>query len=940
MLRFNASPVAGPTRCLPSLCFALVVFASGLAATTALADDAKPASERFASTAAEEVPNFQKHVTPLLGRLGCNGRACHGSFQGRGDFRLSLFGYDFKADHEALLAEDTGRVDVDSVDDSLILSKPIDADLHEGGKRMEKDSWQYNVLRAWIAGGAKFETKDVEQLEALDVSPAAIQFSKADESIQLKVVARWADGTSEDVTELCRYSSNDDAIAAIDESGQIKSGEAGDTHVVVYYDNAVVPVMVIRPVATPRVTQLAPNAKPIDVAVVQKLDKLGIIPSPVCSDEDFIRRVSLDVTGTLPSPAEVRAFLADSSSDKRAHYVDLLLERPTYAAWWATRLSDWTGNNEAELNNVLPGRNVASKLWYEWLRERLANNTPYDEIVEGIVVAKSREPNEDYGAYCDAMSEACRPGGEKSFAQRDGMPLYWARRNFRQPTERAIGFAYTFLGVRIECAQCHKHPFDQWSKQDFDEFSKLFSPIKMTQGASTKDAKAEEKKMLTSLGVSASTKGNLLRRKLAESLLDGKTVPFGELSVDTSGAQQRKRAQAVQAKKKGKKVDLRIPTGRILGDDNEVALDQDPRMALMNWLRSPDNPYFAKAVVNRVWANYFGMGIVDPTDDMNLANPPSNAAVLEYLASGLIEHDFDLKWLHREITSSDTYQRSADVNETNRLDRRNYSRHVPRRYPAEVVHDAVLLATLADDQVDEKLQSLDGMAITDALSLYGAGRGSVFALDVFGRSARESNCDCDRSDAPSLLQSVYLRNDTDIHRRLADRSGWVTESCQKLGVTPAGIAQDQADVEREKRIARQKQQVRSRIVEFNKLPKNRQDQMRSKLKAQYEKFSKQLAAVGEDLPPLAKLLKDPELLSSEPSETVAATSSTTDSQAANTESLTALVEDAYLRTLSRMPEPEEMQTSLAFIQESPSKAEAIKSLLWALLNTKEFIISH
>ncbi len=931
----NQKRVATQTQCLGIVICGVAILANSLVASTAVAVESKPASERFASTDASEVPNFQKHVTPLLGRLGCNGRACHGSFQGRGDFRLSLFGYDFKADHEALLAENTGRVDVDDVDESLVLAKPIDADLHEGGKRMEKDGWQYNILRAWIAGGAKFESKEVEQLEELVVTPREIQFSQAGEAVQLKVVAQWADGSSEDVTELCRYSSNDDAIAAIDETGHVKSGEAGDTHVVVYYDNAVVPIMVLRPVATPRVTQHKPDAKPIDVAVLQKLDKLGVVPSPVCSDEDFVRRVSLDITGTLPSPGEVRAFLADTSSDKRAHYIDVLLERPAYAAWWATRLSDWTGNNEAELNNVLPGRNVASKLWYEWLRERLAKNVSYDEIVEGIVTANSRDENEDYGAYCEAMSEACRPGGEKSFALREGMPLYWARRNFSQPTERAIGFAYTFLGVRIECAQCHKHPFDQWSKNDFDEFSKLFAPIKMNQSAVSKDGKEEQKMMLASLGVDEGTKGNLLRKKLAESVLEGKTVPFGELTINTASIQQRMKAQEAQAKKKGKKVDLRIPTGKILGDENEVELNQDPRLALMRWLRSPDNPYFAKAVVNRVWANYFGIGIVNPTDDMNLANPPSNAAVLDYLANGLIKHGFDLKWLHHEITVSDTYQRSADVNETNRLDRRNFSRHVPRRYPAEVVHDAVLLATMSDEQAGNVIETLDGMAITDALSLYGTGKGSVFALDVFGRSARESNCDCDRSDAPSLLQSVYLRNDIDIHKRLADRSGWVTESCGKLGITSAGGGGEKPREEMDERIARQKQVIQSRIIEFNKMAESRQKQMRSKLNVQYEKYSKQLEAVGETLPPLARLLKNPKLLSSE--DTVADSSN---AKVANSESFEAIVEDAYLRTLSRMPETDELQTSLAFIQESPSKGEAVKSLLWALLNTKEFIISH
>ncbi len=894
-----------------------------------------PASVRFAEADIAEIPNFQRHVTPLLGRLGCNGRACHGSFQGRGDFRLSLFGYDFKADHEALMAENTGRVDLDDVQESLVLAKPIDADLHEGGKRMEKGSWQYNVLKKWIAGGAKFSAGDIEQLEELEVTPSEIRFNDANEQIDLRVVAHWADGSSEDVTELCRYSSNDDAIASISESGHVTGGETGDTHVVVYYDNAVVPIAVLRPIAEPRIAETTAGTRSIDAAIEQKISKLGIVASPVCSDEDFVRRVSLDVTGTLPSPMEVREFLANPSPDKRERYVDALLERPTYAAWWATRLSDWTGNNEAEMNNVLPARNVASKLWYEWLRERIAKNVPYDKIVEGIVIAKSRDENEDYQSYCDSMSQACRPGGEKEFAQREGMPLYWSRRNFRLPEERAIGFAYTFLGVRIECAQCHKHPFDQWSKDDFDAFSKLFTPIKVNPGAVAKENQDDRDRMLTSLGVNSSMKGNLLRKKLAESVIEGKTVPFGELVVDTAGSLQRAKSQAAQAKKKGKKVDLRIPTGKILGESSDVQLSQDPRVALMSWLRSPDNPYFAKAVVNRVWSNYFGVGIVNPTDDMNLANPPSNAALLDYLATELISHDFDLKWLHREITSSDAYQRSAVANDTNRLDQRNFSRHIPRRYPSEIVHDAVLLATMTDANANSTRDSLEGMAITDALSIYGSAKNSTFALDVFGRSQRESNCDCDRSDAPSLLQSVYLRNDIDIHRRLADRQGWVESTCRQLGFDSTANANEKVEDSNRIQSERLIELVETRLADYNRLPERRQKQMKPKMAAQFEKISNQLGELGVSLPPLAKLLKNPSLIKQQE-----AAAETSVSESATGVSLENLVEDAYLRTLSRYPTTDEIETSVTFIQESSSKGNAVQSLLWALLNTKEFIISH
>ncbi len=404
--------------------------ASGHPAGSIEASGAKPSaplaplSERFTDAETTEVPDFQKHVVPLLGRLGCNGRACHGSFQGRGGFQLSLFGYDFKGDHEALLDEDSGRVDVDDIDESLVLAKPVDADMHEGGKRFAPDSWQHHVLRSWIASGAQYDRK-AQALVRLEITPSEIQFKGEGEAAQLQAVAHWEDGTVEDVTQLCRFSSNDDGIAVIDENGHIDSGQPGDTHVVVYYDNAVVPVPVLRAIGTADPADYPQSDHPIDQLVQQKLEKLGVVPSGLCTDAEFIRRVSLDITGILPSSDEVRQFLADGSADKRQRLIEQLLEAPGYAAWWATRFSDWTGNSEEQLNNVLPFRGAATRMWHEWLQVRLEQNVPYDDLVEGIVTAQSRQPGEDYLQYCTSMTKACQPGGEELFAQREGMPLFW-----------------------------------------------------------------------------------------------------------------------------------------------------------------------------------------------------------------------------------------------------------------------------------------------------------------------------------------------------------------------------------------------------------------------------------------------------------------------------------------------------------------------------------
>ena len=748
-------------------------------------------NSRFSQAGTDEVPDFQKHIVPLMGRLGCNGRACHGSFQGRGGFQLSLFGYDFAGDHAALMEDNTGRVDVEDVDESLILAKPIDADMHEGGKRFEKGEWQYRVLRNWIADGAKYDRESFQQLEKLRIEPSEIQFHSDDQSVELKALAHWADGTVEDVTPLCRFSTNDESVAAIDENGLVRSGESGDTHVVVYYDNAVVPIPVLRPISAAllakgqrenqnRSLASKPATQQVDVLVKQKLDKLGIVASDLCTDAEFIRRASLDITGVLPAANEVRAFLEDTSAEKRGELVDRLLDSPAYAAWWATRFSDWTGNSEEQLNNVLPIRNVGSKLWYTWLKNRLDENVPYDKIIEGIVTATTLEADENYIDYCREMTKAC--GGDfDRFAERDGMPLYWARRNFQKPEDRAIGFAYAFLGVRIECAQCHKHPFDQWSKQDFDDFAQLFSIVRSgNANVVSPESKKLRDKLNNELTGGKKLRGGDLRRAIQKAASSGKVVPFGELYVTARGLTPNQKKQREIAKKKGRKLPpIKVPAGKILGHEDKLELSADPRPALMQWLRDESNPYFAKAIVNRVWSNYFSVGIVNPTDDMNLANPPSNAELLDYLASQFIAHDFDLKWLHREIVNSDTYQRSSQANETNVDDRENFSHHIPRRLPAEVVYDMVVLATGSSDKAAQLRSDLNQMAIADGKTR--RRNNSDFALELFGQSIRETNCDCDRSNAPSLLQSIYLRNDAEMYNRIADRDGWVTEVCKDSG---------------------------------------------------------------------------------------------------------------------------------------------------------------
>ncbi len=879
----------------------------------------KDVTKRFRSAATKEIPDFQKHVIPMMSRLGCNGRACHGSFQGRGGFQLSLFGYDFDGDFKALHEKDSDRVITDDPLESLILSKPTDGDDHGGGKRFSEDSWEYNVLRRWLETGAKKHPE--HRLASLEVTPKEINFSSVDQQIQLKAIAVWADGTREDVTPLCRFQSNDEQISTIDKNGLVKSGKHGDSHVVVFYDKAVVPIPIIRPF-TKKFGDAYPSVKAptqIDKLVIQKLRKLGITQSELADDATFLRRVSLDITGTLPSPNEITEFLADTSPNKRQKKIDELLDTPAYAAWWATKLNDYTGNSTRQLNNVGANPTVASRQWYQWVYERVQKNVPYDEIVEGIVTATSRKEGESYYDYCQRMSEISRDPSGKKFAECESMPYYWQRREFRNGNARAISFANAFLGIRIQCAQCHKHPFDQWTKNDFKLFAQMFTSINSVRPNRIKEDKADYDRLIKELGIDTKNKKINVRQQIQRKMREGATVPFDQLMVTRAQPVDRRDFNRRRRNRKGRNRYVPLDAS-ILGQEKFDALKvKDPRQDLMKWLRDPKNPYFAKAFVNRVWANYFNVGIIAPTDDLNLANPPSNAALLDYLAQGFIDNDFDMKWLHREITNSRTYQLSWQPNETNRADQRNFSHSIPRRLPAEMVYDALTTATANDRVFESRKTQLASRAIAGAsrdryrfnnrkrLNL-----NAQFALSIFGISSRDNSCDCDRSMEPSLLQTVFLQNDRDIHL-LIDRptNGWLSGIAAEFAPKdPGGKKIDPRQIQR---LAQNLQNVRKKRDRLKKKdPKSKQ----------LAKLNRQLQEGYKRINEMRKRLQD------------ANNPPLTDEQ------IQRYIRDAYLRTVSRNPTQAEMERCKTYVNNEENKLNGLRGILWALLNTKEFIVNH
>jgi len=705
------------------------------------------ADQQYGEETTRQVPIFQQHVVPLLGRLGCNGRNCHGSFQGRGDFRLSLFGYDFQMDHDGLTGQASSaserRIDREDPARSLILRKPTEQIAHEGGARFPVDSWEYRLLHRWIAAGA---TRGASQeLDRLVVEPAELLFQEPGETAQVRVIAEWQNGDREDVTPLCRFKTNADSIATVDRDGNVTSVGQGDTHVIAFYDNGItsLPVMLPRTSVDFRPAEITSTTSPIDRFILAKLNKLRMTPSTRCSDTEFLRPVSIDLTGTLPTPDEVVAFVADQHSDKRIRKINELLDRPSYAAWWTNKLCDFTGCNprqQAELGQEL------SVQWYMWIFARLRENTPYDELVRRIVLAQGRQPGQSFDEYTEETSAYFREDAEGSFADRETMPHYWTRRSMEDPARAAEAFAHNFLGVRLQCAQCHKHPFAQWTQRDYKDFSRFFENVAFGVRSEDLDRYRELAKQV---GLNVRSKeGAAIRNDAIRQLAGGRVYPWRELYI-------RDRDVADQVSL------LRSGSVTLEGE-------QDPRRPIMKWMSHPQNPWFAKAFVNRVWATYFHKGIIDPPDDLNPANPASHPQLLEWLTEKFIASGYDIQALHREIVSSETYQRSWKPSANNRDDHHNFSRSIARRLPAEVVYDGFKQAVAGKEHADEVRTDLTRRAIGH-LSMRLAG---TYAMQVFGKPERAVNCDCERNNQPTLLQAVFLQNDPIIEQRL-EYSDWL-----------------------------------------------------------------------------------------------------------------------------------------------------------------------
>ncbi|MDQ3620993.1 MAG: DUF1549 and DUF1553 domain-containing protein [Verrucomicrobiota bacterium] len=901
----------------------------------------RTAAARWTNLATAEEPSFRRHVVPLMSRLGCSGRECHGSASGQGGFQLSLFGYDFDKDHKEITAdsEDGIRIETDDPARSLILAKPaLDGEKHKGKKRFEKGSWEYNLLLKWIVSGAKLDVAETGEFARLEVLPKELVFKKAGEVVQLKVLAHWKDGAVEDVTQLTRFRTNDESVALVSDAGLVTSKDKGDTHVVAFYDNGVEPIAAMLPMSSQFGDQF-PKVKArtkVDALVLQKLKKMGIVPSELVTDAEFLRRASLDVTGTLPAPAEIEAFLADKSANKRSKKIDELLARPAYAAWWTTKFCDFTGNSGRNLNNVInAGRNMTgqmSRQWYDWIYKRVADNTPYDQLAAGIILATGRtSPEQSYKDFALEMGSYFRRENPVDFATRPNLPYYWQRRNLQKAEDKALAFAHTFLGVRIECAQCHKHPFDQWTKTDFEQFQAFFTAITTgnRQPPKGKDAPPTEEVTYASLSKEIKEKAaaalafktldpkknndqKAQQAEMTRRLEAGEPLPWTELYADMRRAAQ----PGKEGQKNKAQGSSRVITPKILGGE-KVMLQQynDPREPLMAWVRDKENPYFAKAFVNRLWASYFHRGIVEPADDLNLANAPVNAALLDYLTDGFVARRYDMKWLHREILNSDTYQRSWKTNATNKLDEKNFSHAVIRRLPAEVAFDAITMATTNSARAATFASDLADRAIGPTGNSGQGGGTDGYALTLFGKPARETNCDCERTTDPTLLQTIYTRNDPTLLGRIeGQKNGWLSEVRKIAAPSP----------ETDPAAIRQKlQREEEKFAQLKKpaSPSTEDPEAQEKYQREIRRYDERVSEAKTRLNEMKRALAEAEKPRPEfRVETV--------------------IREVFLRTVSRPPTEAEFAQAKADVAAAKSPVEGVRDLLWAMLNTREFMVNH
>lgn len=637
--------------------------------------------------------NFANHIVPIFTKLGCNGGGCHGKSGGQNGFALSLLGFVPELDYQTLVKENRGRrLFPAAPDSSLLLLKATGIMAHAGGKRMEVDSDEYKLTRRWITSGTPYGKPEDPTVVKITVSPEHRILTRQNRQ-QFAVYAHYSDGSVQDVTQRAQFESNDQEIAIVDGAGLVRTLDlSGEAAIMARYQAQVAVFRATVPLGV-KIPEYAWTPKTVvDNFTQKKWKELGIVPSDLSSDEQFIRRLSLDLTGTLPTPDQVKTFLADGDPQKRDKLVDRLLETKEFTYLFANKWADILRVKRRGQADRAQG----TFAFHEWIRQSIASDKPYDEFVREIL-----------GAVGD---ETASP------------TTVWYK-ELQNPEQFVDDTAQVFLGLRIACAQCHHHPYEKWSQDDYWGLAAFFGRV--------------GRKNVAMPGAAQQVQRLVIFNK-----------PTGAVTNKRTGAPAK-----IQA---------------LDGEPMEIAAEDDPRQKLADWMASPSNPFFARAVANRYWSHFFGRGIVDPIDDMRVTNPPSNPELLDALAKELVDNKFSLKHLIKVIVKSRTYQLSAIPNEFNKHDKQSFARFYPRRMSAEVLYDAVNQVTSAPSGFGGL--PTDKFAPNRAIMLPDENFPSYF-LDVFGRPQRISACECERVSEANLAQALHLLNSQEIQDKLTRGNG-------------------------------------------------------------------------------------------------------------------------------------------------------------------------
>jgi hypothetical protein len=637
--------------------------------------------------------DFVRDIAPILSKAGCNMGACHAQQYGKGGFKLSVFGFEPQADRDAIVRDRLQRrANMVAPEDSLFLLKPTMAVPHGGGKRLAKDSVPWQMLVAWLKNGAPDPVKEPVKVTAVNVYPKQ-RVGQAGLTQQLRVEATYSDGTTRDVTQWTRFDSMDEALLDVDENGHVSSLAAGQAAIMARFEGQAGISLFVMPYRESIELAGWQNNNFVDELAVKKFRELGIEPSPLSDDSTFIRRAYLDATGTLPTVEQTKAFLASEAPDKRSQLIDELLgltgdperdiHNDDYAAFWTLKWSDL-------IRNTSNGNSVEQAMWamHNWMKESFRVNRPFDQFVREMVTAKG-------SIYSN------------------GPANYF--RIFRSSTDLTEATAQLFLGVRLECAKCHHHPFEKYGQEDYYGFAAFFARV----------------------GTKNSEEFGLFGR---ESVVVVKT------SGEVSHPKTRKRME---------------PTP-LEGDPRDHELDR--RIALADWLASTENEYFAKNIVNRYVGYLLGRGLVEPIDDLRSTNPPTNPELMDALAARFVESGFDLKQLLKAIMTSRLYQLSSQPTEQNASDTRFYSHYLVKRLKAEPLLDSI-------DQVTESRTKFQNLPLgTRAIELPDAEYPNYF-LNTFAKPRRASVCECERSPDENLAQALHTLNGDTLTTKLSDKNG-------------------------------------------------------------------------------------------------------------------------------------------------------------------------